>query len=334
MEQTAGSLACHDQSTAAAHRAASFAREFLALRDEGWDPDLLEFMRRVPEPLKEEVYETIDRALANPAEARDTHLLPEVEMVVVPPSEDEAPEAGSDIDPEPELEPEPEPVEELRERVAPVPRAEDRWVRAVGRILPYPIRHHMLAEILSTRQELRERAAWPLDVGLRTLRDLLVGLVQYAPLYEPPDIVEVDDQPPAARRSAVAGWLAWRPAGPLLFLGALFGSGTLLALGGILLACAFACLAVVGACGQSPYTKPLARLLNAMLAGTVTALLVTFTCGVLALLLVIASAIFSFGGLATFSVTALLLVSSCALGVITASGWSPRPWRPSRLVRV
>ncbi len=43
----------------------AFVDEFLRLLEEGWEPDLEEFVRRVPEPLQEAVFEGIDCALAN-----------------------------------------------------------------------------------------------------------------------------------------------------------------------------------------------------------------------------------------------------------------------------
>jgi hypothetical protein len=86
-----------DVRTARLKQADPFVREYVALIDEGWSPDLEEFINRVPEDLREEVFQKIDRALANrQAEAKAQFLQPNSEegseriIIPVPPPGEQA----------------------------------------------------------------------------------------------------------------------------------------------------------------------------------------------------------------------------------------------------
>ncbi|MGQ0614297.1 MAG: protein kinase domain-containing protein [Planctomycetaceae bacterium] len=93
----------------------AFVAEFLRLLDEGWEPDLEEFVRRVPEPLQEAVFQGIDIALANmPGEEEPP---PRPDRIVIRVDEPSAPRIISTadefartaaevaMDPQPEQEP-------------------------------------------------------------------------------------------------------------------------------------------------------------------------------------------------------------------------------------
>lgn len=126
--------------------AETFVREYVALVDEGWQPDMEEFVSRVPESLQEEVLVGIDAALAN----RDTEPLAESQPVA---------------------------EEIVVHRTHP-----GRLLRLVGRAVPRDIRRHWLAELHGTLEVARECGLDRFEVFLLAAPEVLSGVAQHAPL--------------------------------------------------------------------------------------------------------------------------------------------------------
>jgi len=123
--------------------AVAFVNQYIALLDEGWEPDLEEFLRRVPEPLQEDVFEQIDAAAANRGVEHQDELQPKAEVVLA--------------------------------HVAPA-------LTWLSRVAPKDIRHQWLGEAVVTRREARECGLPRFEVDLLTAEQVLTGLAQRAPL--------------------------------------------------------------------------------------------------------------------------------------------------------
>ena len=121
----------------------AFVREFTALVEEGWEPDLKEFVSRIPEPLREEAFVEIDEALANIDVQEAPELLPQVEV--------EAQYAGP-------------------------------LARLVARAVPGDIRHHWLAEFAHSMRLARDCGLPPSEVFLLSAPRAMNGIAQHAPL--------------------------------------------------------------------------------------------------------------------------------------------------------
>jgi len=120
-----------------------FVREYTTLLEEGWEPDLEEFVSRVPEPMREEVFAGIDEALANIGVEDVPELLPQVEVV--------ARHAG--------------PV-----------------LRFVARAVPGDIRHHWRAELADSLHLARDCGLSRFEVFLLGAPKIIHGIAQHAPL--------------------------------------------------------------------------------------------------------------------------------------------------------
>jgi hypothetical protein len=269
----------------------AYVHEYFTLIEEGWQPDLHEFLRRVPDEMREEVFQAIDAACANPEEiAEDDHLLPATEISV-----ESLPPAG------------------LFGRIA------------LG-FVPKSIRSNFSAEWRSTRHERMVEGRTTLDVFRLGLGDILQGVAQHAPLREPhPDGGETP-----AHHHAVLGWLAWRLSGVATLTGVVMGNAIVLIAGGLLLG--FAIAASVRCCYAPDEASR--RLLNGVLGGTVVALAGLMVLGAVTVAAIMMSAVLGWGGLAAFAVRSLVVLGAFMMALVTASGWSPQPWWPRRLIRV
>lgn len=277
--------------TAAGAYADTYVHEYLALIDQGYQPHLAEFLLRVPEELREEVFQQIDAACANPEDvANDQHLLPATELTAA-----SLPAAGA-------------------------------FGTFALRLVPGSIRTNFGAEWRSSRHERMTEGRSRLEVFRLGLGEILQGIAQHAPLREPhPDAGEAK-----APADATAGWIAWRLSGAAMCAGVLLGDAVVLLVGGLLLGCAIA--AAVRCCDAPDETSR--RLLNSVLGGTVVGLAGLLFLGALTVAAIALSAVVSWGGLATFAVRALVVLGALVMALITATGWSPQPWWPRRLIRV
>jgi hypothetical protein len=107
---------------------------------------------------------------------------------------------------------------------------EDRWVRRASVLVPREIREFFLADLLAERAERRARGGSRLRTDISSLRELLDGIAQHAPLR--PRLPEAQaEQPAIAARAALFGWCAWRVTGACLFLGHMLGYGKFFVLG-------------------------------------------------------------------------------------------------------
>jgi hypothetical protein len=269
----------------------TYVHEYLALIDEGWQPDLHEFLTRVPDEMREEVFQLIDAACANPEDiVDDAHLLPATEITV-----DSLPPAGA-------------------------------FGQFALRFVPKSIRSNFAAEWRSTRHERIAEGRTKLDVFRLGLGEILQGVAQHAPLREP----HPDSGDTPAHSHAVLGWLAWRLSGLATFAGVLMGNAIVLIVGGLLLG--FAIAASVRCCYAPDEASR--RLLNGVLGGTVVALAGLMVLGAVTVAAIMLSAVLGWGGLAAFAVRSLVVLGTFMLALVTASGWSPQPWWPRRLIRV
>ena len=283
----------------------AFTKEFLKLRNEGWEPDLDEFLKRVPESLREEVFRQIDEALANPPEEQDPHLAPRTEVVV------EAPETSKSAAEEP--------------GVVTVPPA--RWlVRTLMRVVPADIREPFLYEWLAARHERLSLGMDRAEVSLLSALELLGGVAQHAPLRERAAERTASGAHPLVRWS----WKAWICTGPCLFAGTAFGSFALFGCGLALLATAM----TAALRHRDDAHEEACTLCNAVLAGTTLAL--TTTVLLLCVMASVVVASIALGGMpvVAFGFHVLSILATLATAAITVSTWAPEPWCPRLLVRV
>jgi hypothetical protein len=203
-------------------------------------------------------------------------------------------------------------------------------VKILALVVPGDIRREFTANLLADRRDMQARGVSPLLMSFALCRELLAGFAQYAPLR--PVVAGTSPKPRVAERAGLGGWISWRIAGPALFIGYILGSTLLLVLGGLLLAGAFGCLVTVASTATNPMPESQRRLVASVLGGTLaTLLLIVFfgaaTMGVLAI-----GSIFSSGLLMGLATTALVLVATSSLAIITGSGWVPEEYDPKRLV--
>ena len=211
-----------------------------------------------------------------------------------------------------------------------VPVAGDRWVRFFSRLVPGELRPHFLAALLQDRREMVERGTKPWRVNLDSVREILAGIVQRAPLRSLGQRGGTA-QPPVVEWAAIAGWPMWRIAGPAMFLGHVAGSGALFWVGAILLLAAIAGLVSVVALGREPLPDLHARYTNAVLGGTFALLVLVLLFGAVTVTLLLLSRALGLGVLASLAVHAHAFFATGCACAITASGWVPEEWYPRRL---
>lgn len=286
-----------------------YARLYLIAVRTGTAPALDDFLREVPEELRESVFERIDRALANPKTDAD------------PPASRE----------EPSRHPAAPPEAILRVDVAPA-AVEPRGlaIRCLARLVPGYLREEFVGSLLVLRRESREAGDPPLRRALATAKEFAAGIVQRAPLAAiPPEPAR-----PKQDRFSVAGRTVWRVAGPLPLLG--YALGSLLPVFAGIAALGFSLGCVVRAASRRKWeTEPDAvRLVNGVLGSLVLilvagVLLATFAGGLLAL-----GSTLSLGWLAAGALHAFFSAFLGIVAITGASGWVPQPWTSRRLVRV
>ena len=280
-------------------------RQYLDLVEEGAPPSLSGFLQGVPEALREEVFRSVDAALANRG-AEDAHLLPEVELVLVSsPPRDEV---------------------EGRRYVTLSPW--DRRLACLGLLFPRRVRHEYVAEMLATRVDARAAGHGMVLAALRTVRDVVIGIAQHAPLQMLP--AELGDRSPLAS----AGHMSWRLSGPALFAGCLLGSVALLTAGGLLLAVSLGCLIALAGYGLDRECRPEVAFANTVLGGSVAVLAVATFLGAATAVLVAMAAALDDPRVAAVAAKGLLLAVAALLCAVTLSRGTPEPWEPRRLVRL
>jgi hypothetical protein len=295
----------------ASKEASLHVARYLALHQRGRQPDLACFLSRIPQHLQEEVYQAIDAALANPSpQTGETYLVPQVEVVV---------KEGNRSMPH-------VPV------AANVVRQPPGWLKAASLFVPRPIRAQLVGEILAMREEMREQGAMPNPIRIASVRELLKGVAQHAPLR--PLAYEEGTKLPPDTRPAQIGWWSWRLSGPVILAGLVLGSGLVLAAGVLLCAGAFAGLYAATVRGTDLASPLQARLQNAVLGGSVVVLAVAALFGLLAVAGVGLAAAVSNGWPARIGMEMLVFAASATACMVSLTGWAPETYFPNRLVRV
>jgi hypothetical protein len=327
---------------AATATASSYVEEYLVHLESGEGLNLAAFLDRVPDRLREAVFEGIDRALANqdlpggapaatpPEPPRAVHTIRPVHTAAHTP----APAATTAEQPASAEEPETAPAIVTVE-TPPRPRG-DRVVRKLARILvPRAIRPEFTAEMLQRRAELFAVDPSRLRVLFETLRLLAVGFAQRAPLSSPG--LETNGPvtvPPHTQTAVTIGLLAWRTAGPVLLLAGILGGMGPWLLGVGLLGAAFAALVLVVATRSEPYAASEVTLANRVLGGTLIALGGAAVAGLGTVALIALGAAFDSTWISSAAVRLLLVAATVTAAVVSGSGWTPEPWLPRRLIRV
>lgn len=208
----------------------------------------------------------------------------------------------------------------------------DRWYRLLAILVPRDIRHQFLGDLLQEREDMRERGDLPALIMLFSFKEVLNGIAQHMPLRPEPS--GAIGQTALAERAAPVGWIAWRISGPALFCGYVFGSGAVFWTGVAMLVLAFASVLAVAMAGRPPLTPAQTRLVNGVLVGTFTALVLVLVVSVVAMALLALATVFSSGLLASVAMSALAFVATAVACGISGSGWVPEEWYPKRLVEV
>jgi len=270
------------------------AEQYLVLYDEGYAPPLDEYLEGLPDELREPTFRAIDEALANRGLEDEDHLLPRAEVVV--PEAKDAPSFG------------------------------DRWVRYAARLVPRDVRHAFLKELLARREELRHSAP-RFVVELSTLRRLMDGAAQHAPLQE----VDPESEPSYA---ALAVWVAWRIAGPTLLFGLLAGHAGLAVCGGAFLLAAIAGFIAFAVRRDVRWSPERVQLVNGVAGGALIAVGLTAAYTAIAVVVVGLGLVAGSGGVASAGVEALLHLLVGTIAAICAAGWTPEPWYPRHLLQL
>ncbi len=210
--------------------------------------------------------------------------------------------------------------------------ASNRWLRLFSILVPGEIRHQFVGDLIAERQEMRDQKEQPALIFLMTLKVILDGIAQHMPLQPAPSGSIA--QPPLAYRAALFGRIAWRISGPALFCGYLFGSGAVFWTGVAMLVLAFASVLAVAIAGREPMTVSQTRLVNGVLVGTFTALVLILVFSIASMGLLALATLFSSGLLASVAMSALAFVATAVACGISGSGWVPEEWYPKRLVEV
>jgi hypothetical protein len=300
----------------AAYQEAALAREYLARVNDGQTPSLEDFLRAVPEPMREGVFRRIDRELANRDTAqRDPHLRPQVRLTAAHEPSASAEEGGR---------------MEVVDVVADAP--EDRWVRAVRFLVPRALRGEFLPDLLADRQAMRANQTPTWRVNVASLLEIFVGLAQRVPLQSWP----VEREPPAGphRRLALQGWIAWRLFGPAVLLGKILGSYSLFGFGLLALVFALVSVGVVATSGRIAPGHRESRLLNGVLAGCLLAVVLVLTSGLATIAFIGLGTLFGWTWLSMAAGEAWVYSACLIACAISISGWVPGPWCRKRLVRL
>lgn len=194
--------------------------------------------------------------------------------------------------------------------------------RIMLRLVPAGIRASFAAEWLIAKGEARRAKAPRVAAFLRSTAEWFQAIAQHAPLRE----ASLGNEPDVV---AKRGWIAWRCAGPTLFLGVAFGL-PLVVLGGALLLGLAITAATSRRDGEDEVSR---RLVNGVLGGATLALGGVFQLGLLTILAIVLSAVFGWPVLAAAAVRALVICATLVCALVTGSGWSPEPWWPEHLVR-
>jgi hypothetical protein len=208
----------------------------------------------------------------------------------------------------------------------------NRWLRLFSILVPGDIRHQFVGDLIAEREEMRDQNEQPALIFFMSLKEILSGIAQHMPLRPAP--TGSIAQPPLADRAALFGWIAWRISGPALLCGYLFGSGAVFWTGVAMLVLAFASVLAVAMAGREPMTAPQTRLVNGVLVGTFTALILILVFSLLAFALLALATVFSSGLIASVAMSALAFVATAVACGISGSGWVPEEWYPKRLVEV
>lgn len=208
----------------------------------------------------------------------------------------------------------------------------DRWVKRFSVLVPREIREHFLADLIAERADMRVRGVPRWRMTLATLKELLDGAAQHAPL-RPRLPTSHHEQPAIAARSAQVGWIVWRLSGLCLFAGLVSGVTPLFVAGVFMLAASFASVAIVAATGQAPLAELQGRLVTGVLVGTLTVLAATIAFGGFSVVLLGLAGLFGSVGLGKFAMGALVFVATSVACAVSVSGWVPEEWYPKRLVR-
>jgi len=346
------------------------ANEFLALLDEGWNPDLGEFLQRVPAPLQEEVFQAIDTELAHrqqdaEEQSRQFAAVHEAELAAL--QADAATQEALELEPEPEYEPEADagvverhslPTVELVVRDAPAresrgstpaaaPEAEAEAETAPKRdtvmisvedqprwmqLVSYLVPGSIRGQFIGEVYATRAQMREDLASGLAITLSTLRELANGIAQHVPLQSPPVTGGVEPERVTRV-GWTLWRVSGTTMFAGFVLGSYLLSGLGAVLLGVAIGCVAAVGSERPGTTSALASRFVNAVGAGLVLAVVTTLVASVGAVVLIGLASLLSFNALAVFAMKALMAIGTGTLCGITVSGWNPEPWYPQRLVR-
>lgn len=205
------------------------------------------------------------------------------------------------------------------------------WIRLGVKLVPGEIRRQFLGELEHVRAEMDARQAAPWRINLKTLALLMVGFAQNVPLVGACD--DIGARAPWVDRTAVAGWIFWRCSGPMLFAGYALGIVPLVVLGALSLVACFACVGALTAVAGEEYAEREARLLNAVFGGLAAVVAFVAVAGVGFGLMAALGSLFQTNALSGFSMRALVFFATLACGAVCLVGWTPREWRPSRLIR-
>jgi hypothetical protein len=204
------------------------------------------------------------------------------------------------------------------------------WVKLLTFVVPGDIRRDFTANLLADRREMQAKGVSALRMNFSLVLTLLNGFAQYAPLR--PVVAATTPRPRVAEKAALYGSIAWRCAGPSLFVGYVLSSTLLIVLGGILLAASFGCLVTVASTSLNPMPEREQHLVASVLGGTLASLLLVLFFGALTIGFLALASIFSSGLLMGFAVKSLVFLATASLAIVAGSGWIPEEYTPKRLV--
>ncbi len=324
--------------------AQAVAQEYWRLIEDGWSPDLDEFLGRVPGELRPRVEALIraERSPHDPAafacgylELLDEGWEPDLEeylrrvpdevreavLVLI----DEALANPPEVVEEPLLEPCVEieaPGEELAVEPGPEPDVDGIAIAAPGpvgrvaaRLLPAAIRDAWIGEWAFAREDRRALGLSALEVNLLSIDEVIDGIAQHAPL-----LGEAEGGAGGGLRRLC--WGAWRLGGPVLLAGTLVASLPVAAAGFGLVA-----LSVAGALAVRRRDDA-ATLVNGVLGG----LCVAVVCSLLLLAIALGPAAVAVAtGHQALALRGVCLLATLPLACVAARGRVPAPWSSRRL---
>ena len=204
------------------------------------------------------------------------------------------------------------------------------WVKLLTLVVPGDIRRDFTANLLADRREMQARGVSTLKMNFALLVSLLNGFAQYAPLR--PVVAAASPKPRISEKAALYGSIAWRCAGPSLFVGYVLSSTLLIVLGAILLVASFGCLVTVATTCVNPMPEREQHLVASVLGGTLASLLLVIAFGAVTFAFLAIGSIFSSGLLMGFAVKSLVFVATGSMAIVAGSGWVPEEYTPKRLV--